>query len=82
MRGSREISLVPFLHRASTDALIYVYAHFHSQHLLSLPLYIMLGTQQNIVHRWTRLFLPASKESGCKTPSMNHLNYAPKQVVA
>ena len=32
MRGSREISLVPSLHRASTDALIYIYKwknHFY-----------------------------------------------------
>ena len=27
MRGSREISLVPSLHRASTDALIYIYIY-------------------------------------------------------
>ena len=27
MRGSREISLVPSLHRASTDALIHMYSN-------------------------------------------------------
>ena len=29
MRGSREISLVPSLHRASTDALIYLCVSIH-----------------------------------------------------
>ena len=34
MRGSREISLVPSLHRASTDALIYGWGYEWCRHLL------------------------------------------------
>ena len=37
VRGSREISLVPSLHRASTDALIIHIHHLFSQPAISLP---------------------------------------------
>ena len=43
VRGSREISLVPSLHRASTDALIYLIASVPAHHTYSTRVLVCLA---------------------------------------
>ena len=75
MRGSREISLVPSLHRASTDALIYrrsdTYIHKWKNHF-----YEMKGDVGMSLHKKERnKKIPTQDTKSLITPSL-HLCFA------